>query len=990
MAKRKVSKLFPVVGIGASAGGIQAITTLLNHLDPNLGMAYVLVMHLSPNHKSALAEIVQSKTKMPVHTIENGMEVLPDNVYVIPPGAFMKLVDGHLELAPRSITSVGNFAIDYFFSALASVYKNNAIGVILSGTATDGTLGLKSIKAEGGITFAQDETAEFRGMPQSAYDSGYVDFLLPPEEIAKELERLVKVPYTILASNEIENDHEKSVSQDHGELRKILSIVKHKTGVDFFHHYKHASVYRRVVRRMALNKVDALHEYHSLLQVNPGEVEALYDDFLINVTSFFRDPDFYTILTKEVFPSIVKQLSELEPVRIWVAGCSTGEEAYSIAICLIEFLEETELGVPVQIFASDLDSSAIEKARLGIYAASLLQGVSQSRLKKYFTKIDSHYQIIKSVREVCVFSQQNLLKDPPFSRMHLISCQNVLIYLESTPQKKILHTFHYALKPSGYLFLGKSETIGTEEHLFESRDKRIKIYSRKATSSPQLDFTIHKTANDSGQGSQVERVADKDPEKEMSKLLLSRFVYPSVVVNKNLIITQFFGQTSQYLEPVAGKASFNILKMVREELVIELGTLLQHARKTGKNASKEGIRIENDKITKDITIEVVPRHTSGDMFFLIVFKENAVFNAPASNGAKSVGENQKKDRTILKLEEELVRSRGLIRSSNEEYETTYEELQANNEEILSSNEELQSVNEELETSKEELQSAVEELTSTNEELRKRNSELDASHKELIHLNEQLEQYAFISSHDLQEPLRKIMTFSNMMLSSEANLNAYGKKYTDKISASAFRLSSLLKSLLNFSSLINSKENFTAVDLNDTLRDVLKDFGKMIAEKKAVINMHVLPVIQADPIQMKQLFHNLISNALKFNNGSPVIEIVAKRVAAEDSPIQQLLKQDISYAAISVQDNGIGFNEKYLDKIFNLFQRLNDKNHVAGTGIGLAICKKIVTNHMGFIFAESKKNEGSTFTVFLPSTGPDADVPIMDKMLSGRLMDLANK
>ncbi|HEX6891213.1 MAG TPA: CheR family methyltransferase, partial [Chryseolinea sp.] len=836
--------------------------------------------------------------------------------------------------------------------------------------------------------FAQDETAEFQGMPQNAYDSGYVDFLLPPEGIAKELGRLVKVPYTILASNEIEHDHEKAVGKDISELQKILSIVKHQTGIDFFHHYKHASVYRRVMRRMALNKVDALQDYHSLLQTSPKEVEALYDDFLINVTSFFRDPEFYTILTKDVFPSIIKKLTDLEPIRIWVAGCSTGEEAYSIAISLIEFLDANELAVPVQIFASDLDSSAIEKARLGIYAASVLQGVSKDRLKKYFTKIDSHYQIIKSVREVCVFSQQNLLRDPPFSRMHLISCQNVLIYLETAPQKKILHTFHYALKPSGYLFLGKSETIGTEETLFEPLDKKIKIFSRKATNSPQLDFTIHKTTTDSGQGSPMERVADTDPEKAMSKLLLSRFVYPSVVVNKGLIITQFFGQTSQYLEPVAGKASFNILKMVREELVIDLGTLLQHARKTGKSTCKEGIRIENDKVTKEITIEVVPKHVSGDLFFLVVFKDHAVIKLPNSNGAKSVGDNNQKDRTILKLEEELVRSRGLIRSTNEEYETTYEELQANNEEILSSNEELQSVNEELETSKEELQSAVEELTSTNEELRKRNKDLDASQKELLELNAQLEQYAFISSHDLQEPLRKIITFSNLMLGPEANLNSYGKKYTDKINASAFRLSSLLKDLLNFSSFINSRENFTTVDLNDTLKDVLKDFEKTIVEKKAVINIPLLPVIQAEPIQMNQLFHSLISNALKFNNGRPVINIISKKVTPEDSSIQQLLKQDTSYASISVQDNGIGFDEKYLDKIFNLFQRLGDKEHAEGTGLGLAICKKILINHRGFICAKSEKNQGSTFTVFLPLTWP-ADVPVMDKVLSARLMKLVS-
>lgn len=929
-------------------------------------MAYVLIMHLSPNHKSALAEILQSKTSMPVQTVKDGMEVVANNVYVIPPSTFMTLTDGHLKLAPRADTSVGNFAVDYFFTALASIYKNNAIGVILSGTATDGTLGLKAIKAEGGITFAQDETAEFHGMPQHAYDAGYVDFLLPPGGIATELARLVNVPYALALSEEVRE--ERAANHHTGELKKILSMVKSKSGIDFFHHYKQASVYRRVLRRMALNKVDNLRDYYSVLEASPKEIDALYDDFLINVTCFFRDPDFYRVLEKDVFPSIIEQLEDLELMRIWVAGCSTGEEAYSIAICLIEFLEASELSIPAQIFASDVDAHAIEKARLGIYPASALQGVTKTHLEKYFIRIEGNYQIIKPVREICVFAQQNLLKDPPFSRVHLISCQNVLIYLETGPQKKILHTFHYALKPSGYLFLGKSETIGAEEDLFKPLDKRIKLYSRKATNSPQLDFTINKTESASVRGSRAERAFDADPEKIMSKLVLSRFVYPSVVVNKNLMITQFFGGTSQYLQPVAGKASFNILKMIREELVIDLGSLLQLARKTEKNTSKEGIRIYNGKVPKEITIEVVPKKTPGDILFLVVFKENTVVELPPANEATSDGNIDQKDRTIIKLEEELIQSRGLIRSTNEEYETTYEELQANNEEILSSNEELQSVNEELETSKEELQSAVEELTTTNEELRKRNAELDASQKELKEVNEQLEQFAFISSHSLQEPLRKILVFSNLLAHPEANLNAYSKKYSEKINASASHMSSLLKDLHSLSILMNREEKFTIVDLNHILQNVVKVFNEVIDQKKALVNIHSLPVIQAEPVQIHQLFHNLLDNALKFNDGSPVIDISSKEMTEDDFATHQELKRGRRYVSIHVKDNGIGFDEIYVNKMFSFFQRLNDPKRREGTGLGLSICKRIVKNHGGAIFANSKKNMGATFTIFLPTGG----------------------
>lgn len=337
VAKGLIPKPFPIVAFGASAGGIKAFTTLLEHLNPNLGMAYVLIMHLSPNHKSALAEIMQSKTKMPVHTVVDGMEIKANSIFVIPPNTFMSVVDGHLKLAPRSVTSIGNFAVDYFFTGLAAIYKNNAIGVILSGTATDGTLGLKAIKAEGGITFAQDESAEFDGMPGNAYDSGYVDFKLPPEGIAKELARLVKTSYTVLPSDKIEAVQGKEISNHLEELKKILSIVKGKTGIDFFLHYKHASIYRRVTRRMVLNKFEKLRDYGAMLKTNSQEVDALFDDFLINVTSFFRDPAFYEVLVKKIFPAIIREWKPGDPIRIWVAGCATGEEAYSIAICLIEF-----------------------------------------------------------------------------------------------------------------------------------------------------------------------------------------------------------------------------------------------------------------------------------------------------------------------------------------------------------------------------------------------------------------------------------------------------------------------------------------------------------------------------------------------------------------------------------------------------------------------------------------------------------------------------
>jgi len=963
LSKETAPKPFPIVGFGASAGGIAAFTTLIKHLDVDLGMAYVLVMHLSPHHKSALAEIIQTNTRMLVHTVEDGMEVMANNIYVIPPDTFMSITDGHLKLAPRSLPSLGNFGVDYFLNGLASVYKNNAIGVILSGNASDGTLGLKAIKAEGGITFAQDDSAEFSGMPVHAFDSGYVDFRLSPEGIANELARLVKVPYTCLPSEKIEEQQIDDIDDHTEELKKILLIVKTKTGVDFFANYKRASIYRRLLRRMALNKCEKIKQYYLFLLENSEEVDALYKDFLINVTYFFRDPLFFKALVDDVFPSIISR-NPVEGIRIWVAGCSTGEEAYSIAICLTEFLETRGYILPIRIFASDLDDHAIEKARTGLYPLSALQGVSEKYLSLYFNKLDGHYQIIKSVRERCIFTQHNLLSDPPFSGVDLISCQNVMIYLEAKPQEKILQTFHYALKTTGYLFLGKSETIGTTTELFEQGNKKLTLYKRKPTYSPQLQFTIDVKGNGASREPRKSDVRAK-VENDISKLILSRYVHPIIVVDKGYRIMQFFGSVAPFLEPATGQATLNVLKMIKEELVIDLGQLLHEAKKTDKSVVKGGIKIYGKKSVQELTLEVVPNKTAGDIYFIIVLKEGAV-EEKADEKTKTIKKRvTPKEKIIQKLEEELIQSRKLIRTTHEEFETTYEEFQANNEEILSSNEELQSVNEELETSKEELQSSIEELTSTNKELQVRNAELDNSRKELEKLNAQLTEFAFISSHDLQEPLRKISIFSERLSDAKSALNEHATKYAEKINGSAIRMSALITDLLTFSTLTKDYKKQTRVDLTKTVSNVLEDFSLIIEEKEAVVRVSHLPVILAEPVQMNHLFHNLIGNALKFSVTDPRIDIHFTNLSAEERGLYPQLAKNRKYGCIAVKDNGVGFEQKHVPKIFALFQRLDTDKKTTGTGMGLAICKKIVEDHGGIILALGEKNKGSTFTVILP-------------------------
>lgn len=1090
---KSVPEHFPIAGFGASAGGLEAFTTLLQQLEPDLGMAYVLVMHLSPDHKSSLRQILQVKTKMKVHTVKDRMKVRPNNVYVIPPNTLMSLVDGHLKLAPRSsIRSIGNFAVDHFLTSLASVYKNNSIGIILSGNATDGTLGLKAIKSEGGITFAQDDSAKFSGMPKNAYASGYADFVLSPEMIAKELAQLVKSPYTILPSDKIEEKHKQELNSNAGTLKKILLIVKAKTAIDFFLHYKPATIYRRVIRRVVLNKCATLIEYLTLLESNDKEVNNLYEDFLINVTSFFRDPDFYKNLEKKIFPSILRERKAVDPIRIWVAGCATGEEAYSIAISLIEFLDKKGQDVSFQIFASDLDSSAINKARMGIYSSSALQNIAPKLVKRYFKKIDNHYQIEKNVREACVFSQHNLLKDPPFSRMDLISCQNVLIYLEANAQQAILKTFHYAMKPSGFLFLGRSETVGNANELFDPLDQRIRIYSRRnaTTATPEL-VNFKKTGTVPVENPRVKTSSTLDVGEDMSRILLTRFVWPSIVLNQNLNIIQFFGNTSPYLHPVSGKASFSIFKMIHEDLLIDLRALLLQAKKTGKPVLKEGIRIADSKKSNEITLEIVPRKSEKELHFLVVFKET---QAPVIQRSKNKNVSRKnsdpKSKIIETLEDELIQSREVIKTTNEEYETTYEELQAHNEEVLSSNEELQSINEELETSKEELQSANEELTTINEELQRRNialkeaqdyanaivqtvnspflvltsnlqvksanrsfyntfkltpektegafiyelgdrawdipvfreklndllgkktnylefelthsfpgvgelvfivntyrllmeditkeflillafvntTELVETNKELKQLNRHLAELTFAASHDLQEPIRKIEIFTNLITNYQ-NSDGYIKKYADKIGTTAERMSILMKGMREYSALFkNEKTKFQRVDLTETVKNVLKGLELLVEEKKATLDIQALPEIEGIPVLIYQLFYNIIKNALKFNNGNPIIKIAEEKVSPQVYD-KYKLRKDRNYACITIKDNGVGFDQQYADQIFSIYRCLKDKPDINGSGMGLAICKKISEEHEGAIFAFGKKNMGATFSVILPKPEP---------------------
>ncbi len=628
---KKTAAPFPVAGIGASAGGLEAIKLLLRHLPDNTGIAYVIVQHLAPHFESILPKLLEKETRMKVHKVEDKIPLKPNEIFVIPPDTYMDIVDGHLTLFPRESKRGIFLPIDYFFKKLAKLYCNKAIGILLSGTGSDGTQGFKDIKAEGGITFAQDETAAFTGMPRSAVDSGFVDFILPVDKIAAELNDIIRHPYTSLSEADLQTADEK-------ELRRILVILLNKKGIDFSL-YKQTTVNRRILRRMALNHKKNLQDYIQTLREEDKEVEQLYQDLLINVTNFFRDPLVFLALRKKVLPQVFKERKAGETVRIWVSGCASGEEAYSFAITIFEYTTKNAISVPFQVFATDLNPLAIAKARTGIYSPGSVENVSPELLKKYFLPTEGNFQVIKSIRDVCVFATHNMLSDPPFSRMDIVSCQNVMIYFEPNLQQKVLKTFHYALNPNGFLLLGKSETIGSNTDLFAHPDKELKVYTKKNGGGHfDLDFSYPNTRNYHQKNADTvilnkEKTSEVDIQKLSDNILLTQYVPASVVVNSELMIQRFHGATSRFLEPAQGKASLNVLKMLREDLVLELRSLIYKAKKEKVSAEKNGIEVHTNNHAETVNLEVIPLlAASAEPYFLILFKGGPEKPAGYKNG----------------------------------------------------------------------------------------------------------------------------------------------------------------------------------------------------------------------------------------------------------------------------------------------------------------------------------------------------------------------
>ena len=739
-----------VVGIGASAGGLEAFTQLLAELPgEDLGLAIVLVQHLAPQHESALPVLLSGVSALPVVQVAEGMRVEANRVFVIPPNVQMGILDGELHLNPRPSDRSQYTPVNFFLRSLADSAGDRAVAVILSGTASDGSDGVREVKAAGGITFAQQpETAKYDGMPRAAIATGMVDLVLSPQEIAAELVRIARHPFSM---------HRELVEEprtpDQADLTRIFALLRGATGIDF-KQYKLPTILRRLQRRLALQKLTGLTQYVKLLEDSPEELQRLYQDVLIHVTRFFREPESFEALTETVFPQILKNRREDAPIRLWVCGCATGEEAYSVAIALLEFLGERARSIPIQIFATDVSEAAIDHARNGVYPEGSVADLSPERLDRFFTRIDGSYHVSKVVRDLCVFARQDLTRDPPFSKLDLILCRNVLIYMTTPLQRKLMAVFHYALKPSGFLMLGHAETIGSNADLFSVAERKHRIYAKKPTDlAAQIGFPVDYSALSSPRNRMATapgREERRGVQSEANRILLERYAPAGVVIDEALQIVQFRGQTGPYLEPAPGEPNLSILKMTREGLLYGLRGSLTAARKRKTAVRREGLRVKSNEGWHGVNLQVIPLSSPEQMHFLVLFEEAPLTRADGRKAAsRGRVRPEKRSTSLLELRQELAASREHLQSIIQELEAANEELQSANEEILSSNEELQSTNEELDTAKEELQSANEELNTVNEELHGRNDELSRVNSDLVNLLASVEIAIVIVASDLR-------------------------------------------------------------------------------------------------------------------------------------------------------------------------------------------------------------------------------------------------
>lgn len=745
---------FPIVGIGAFAGGLAAFEAFFSGMPATIepGMAFVLVQHLAPDHHSILTELLRRYTRMKVSEVEDGMEVQINCVYIIPPSCDMAFLNGTLQLLEPAEPRGHRLPVDFLFRSLAHDQHDRAIGIILSGTGSDGTLGVRAIKSEGGMVMVQrPDASEFDGMPRSAVATGLVDYELAPAEMPAQLMAYVKHAY-LRPSGLVSN----TTHINENSLKKIYILLRAQTSHDFSQ-YKPSTICRRIERRMAVHQIDTIETYVKYLQQTPVEVEALFRDLLIGVTNFFRDPETFTVLEQQIIPKLFEDKPTGAIIRVWSTGCSTGEEAYSIAILLQERLEALKKNYKIQVFATDIDSRAIATARAGLYPSNIVDDISPERLARFFTAEPdgSVYRIHKNIRDMLIFSEHDLIKDPPFSKLDMISCRNLLIYMSSELQKKVITLFHYALNPKGMLFLGTSETVGEFGNLFSSMDRKTKVFQRKEDFQgakraalnrflPPTRIKDNSFMPDSFDATGTNTLTSpKLSLRELTEQTLLQQINPAcALVNSLGDILYLHGRTGMYLEPAPGEASINnILKMAREGLRRDLTTALHKVANKKERIRVLNLRVKTNGHFTAVNFTICPAHTTAldSPLFLVILEEahapdehkNLLTPLPFITNTDS--NNKDAAAQIAELNEELQAKEEYLNAANEELETSNEELKSSNEEMQSINEELQSTNEELETSKEELQSINEELATVNTELQTKVTDLSRVNNDMNNL-----------------------------------------------------------------------------------------------------------------------------------------------------------------------------------------------------------------------------------------------------------------
>jgi two-component system, chemotaxis family, CheB/CheR fusion protein len=949
--KEDQSAGFFVVGIGGSAGGLSAFIELLKNIPADTNLAFVVVQHLLADAKSGLSEILSGKTKLPVNEVAKDTAIKPGRVYVIPPNRNITLKGEKLRLSPRNL-DVLNLPIDKFFISLAQERNQNAIGVILSGTGSDGTLGMKAIREAGGTTFAQDKDAAFGDMPESVAKAGLADYILNPAKIAEKLLEIAGNPSYFYSSNDIDRSLD-AIDGEDKNYRKILKLILDSSEVDFTY-YKPGTLKRRIKRRMDIKNIKDIGEYTLYLEKNPKEAKALYQDILIKVTNFFRDQSMFDFLKSNVFPAIFKEPPQ--SFRIWAPGCSTGEEVYSLAICLADFMEKNKINIPVQIFGTDISEQALDAARQAMYPKNIEANVSAKTLSKYFIKSKDNYTINPAIRAMCVFARHNMVKDVPFTKMDIVSCRNVLIYLDSVLQKRAFPVFHYALKPKGFLILGTAETASSFNDLFSTISQDQKVYSKKAGASiPRLNFaapnppttqTIKTPELESSRN--FEEIADK--------IVLRKHSPSGVIINEDLTIIQFRGDVSPYLKHPSGRASLDLIKMTHKALLAKLLEMIKEAGKNGTPVIKTHAGLKT-------RIEVIPLddHSSPERHFLILFKQEEL---------REINKNELAEpaKIIIEAEEALAATVAQLQSLLETRDTANEELRSANEEVMSANEELQSTNEELETTKEELQSANEELMTLNSELRHRNLDLrkiEESHNQMVPKFElrgdelsRKDEFISVLGHELRNSLAPIM-HSVELANIQGVKDPEISKLIKMIERHAIQMKNIINDLLDTARAQRGKLELKpeTVNLNDIIGQAVDAIRVFVDSRRHSLKLQPSKkqiLLSIDPSRVIQIITNLINNAAKYTPAGGKIII---SVSTEDGK-----------AKLSVRDSGIGISEEMLPKIFDIFsqavQPLDDNK--GGLGVGLMLARSLAELHGGSLTAASPGlGRGSEFILELP-------------------------